>query len=336
MPIPPQGLCCSGGGGEDDAALLNGQNGAYYLNRANHTGTQLASTISDFDAAADARVAAGIVGVQADADQALLDAAAAQADIDAHVADTAGAHAATAISNAPAGGIAATTVQAALNELDVETVKIAGAQIITGRKNFSAAVGYGSHQSFTASGSISSSASRLVVFNGPASQTLELPSIDGLEFEVFNTGSNAVSVTSTGNTFLVNASLLATFSLAAGTGARFVLLGSIGAWYVSLDVQHAQNVVQSFVATGSIQVGGGQIVTFSGASSQQLTLPAAVIGMSYDIWNIDTSDAVTIARAGADTFRGGGTSFSLASLQKVSLSCLTTGVWYYGTPEAIV
>lgn len=30
--------------------LLNGQNAAYYLNRSNHTGTQLAASISDFDA----------------------------------------------------------------------------------------------------------------------------------------------------------------------------------------------------------------------------------------------------------------------------------------------
>jgi hypothetical protein len=40
------------------AATLGGQNGAYYLARANHTGTQLAATISDFNAAADARIAA--------------------------------------------------------------------------------------------------------------------------------------------------------------------------------------------------------------------------------------------------------------------------------------
>ena len=37
---------------------------ATLLNRANHTGTQLASTISDFNTAADARVAAGIAGKQ--------------------------------------------------------------------------------------------------------------------------------------------------------------------------------------------------------------------------------------------------------------------------------
>ena len=37
-----------------------------------------------------------------------------------HIADATGAHAATAISNTPAGNIAATTVQAAINELDTE------------------------------------------------------------------------------------------------------------------------------------------------------------------------------------------------------------------------
>jgi hypothetical protein len=40
------------------ASLLGGQNGAYYLARANHTGSQLAATISDFSTAADARIAA--------------------------------------------------------------------------------------------------------------------------------------------------------------------------------------------------------------------------------------------------------------------------------------
>lgn len=43
-----------------------------------------------------------------------------QASVDAHIADATAAHAATAISNTPAGNIAATTVQAALNELDSE------------------------------------------------------------------------------------------------------------------------------------------------------------------------------------------------------------------------
>jgi hypothetical protein len=60
---------------------------------------------------------------QADATQALSDAAAAQTDIDNHIADTSDAHDASAISNVPSGNLAATDVQAALNELqsDVDT-----------------------------------------------------------------------------------------------------------------------------------------------------------------------------------------------------------------------
>ncbi|MES2668669.1 MAG: hypothetical protein V4644_03215, partial [Patescibacteria group bacterium] len=42
----------------DWTGTLDGQEGTYYLNRANHTGTQLANTISDFNVAADARIAA--------------------------------------------------------------------------------------------------------------------------------------------------------------------------------------------------------------------------------------------------------------------------------------
>jgi hypothetical protein len=46
-----------------------------------------------------------------------------------HIADTTAAHAATAISNTPAGGIAATTVQAAINELDTEKFAKTGGAI---------------------------------------------------------------------------------------------------------------------------------------------------------------------------------------------------------------
>jgi len=43
----PSGMAGSGNG--LDADKLDGQEGSYYLNRANHSGTQAASTISDFD-----------------------------------------------------------------------------------------------------------------------------------------------------------------------------------------------------------------------------------------------------------------------------------------------
>jgi hypothetical protein len=47
-------------------------------------------------------------------------------NLTAHIDDTTAAHAATAISNTPAGGIAATTVQAAINELDSEKLAVGG------------------------------------------------------------------------------------------------------------------------------------------------------------------------------------------------------------------
>lgn len=43
-----------------DADLLDGQQGTHYLARASHTGTQLASTISDFNTAANARIDARV------------------------------------------------------------------------------------------------------------------------------------------------------------------------------------------------------------------------------------------------------------------------------------
>jgi hypothetical protein len=49
------------------------------------------------------------------------------AEVDAHIADATDAHAASAITNAPAGTIAATTVQAAVNELDGDIVAHAAA-----------------------------------------------------------------------------------------------------------------------------------------------------------------------------------------------------------------
>lgn len=50
------------------------------------------------------------------------DAATVATDLADHIADTAGAHAASAIANTPAGTIAATTVQAAIDELDTEKI----------------------------------------------------------------------------------------------------------------------------------------------------------------------------------------------------------------------
>ncbi len=57
-----------------------------------------------------------------------------------HVNDTSAAHAATAISNAPAGTIAATTVQAAINELDTEKAATSHTQASSTITDFAEAV----------------------------------------------------------------------------------------------------------------------------------------------------------------------------------------------------
>lgn len=54
----------AGQGGGGDAATLDGQAAAYYLARANHTGTQLAATISDLSTAINAGVGSGATTFQ--------------------------------------------------------------------------------------------------------------------------------------------------------------------------------------------------------------------------------------------------------------------------------
>ena len=109
--------------------------------RANHTGTQLASTISDFTAAVQAVTidAAKIDGgVVSNAEFATLDGITTGVSIQSQIngkepSITAGTSSqywrgdktfqalnATAVTNTPAGNIASTTVQAAINELDTE------------------------------------------------------------------------------------------------------------------------------------------------------------------------------------------------------------------------
>jgi len=97
---------------------------ATLLARANHTGSQLASTISDFAATVRSTVLTGLstaTNAAIESTDAVLAALGKlQAQITGHTGATSGAHAASAISNTPAGNIAATTVQAAINELDGE------------------------------------------------------------------------------------------------------------------------------------------------------------------------------------------------------------------------
>lgn len=83
---------------------------------------------------------------------------------------------------------------------------------------------------------------------------------------------------------------------------------------------------QVFTATGSISAGGAHTVTFAGAASQTLTLPAASIGDWYYVLNIDGSDTVDVARAGSDTINGG-TSVTVGPGDGARIICTAAATW---------
>jgi hypothetical protein len=106
----------------DQVASVFGRTGAVTAQSGDYTASQITNVPAGTIAATDVQGAINelegdVVAAQADATQALADAAAAQADIDNHIADTADAHDASAISVVPTGNLAATDVQAALDEL---------------------------------------------------------------------------------------------------------------------------------------------------------------------------------------------------------------------------
>lgn len=104
----------------DASAISTVDAGGYYVD--DDVESNLQEVGADVDAAqADATQGiADAAAAQADATQALSDAATAQTTADDHIADATDAHAASAITNTPAGDIAATTVQGAIDELDSE------------------------------------------------------------------------------------------------------------------------------------------------------------------------------------------------------------------------
>lgn len=190
----------------------------------------------------------------------------AQQAIDDHIADTTGAHAASAISNTPAGNIAATTVQAAINELDAAKANLAGAA-------FTGAV---SATSFT--GPLSGNAST-------ATTLATARNINGVSFN----GSADITVTAAAGT-------LTGATLAAGvTASSLTSVGTLTALTVSGT--STLGVTRASAADGAITFGvagttrGVRITTSSFGSSidgvdntlnatyQPLTILASVLGL---------------------------------------------------------
>jgi hypothetical protein len=130
-----------GAGSGLDADLLDGQSSAYYAT-ATSVSDHLADTADAHDASAISVLDSGTNYTATDVEAALAEVMDA---LQAHEADSAGAHAATAISFSPEGTIAATTVQAAIQEvrdeaqpLDSDLTSWAGVTRASGFDTFAA------------------------------------------------------------------------------------------------------------------------------------------------------------------------------------------------------
>lgn len=117
-----------------------------------------------------------------------------------HIADTTGAHAATAISNTPAGNIAATTVQAAINELDTEKLS-ASATTLPASFTASSLTSVGTLTALTVTGSVGvggaafASAKLMLTGTAPASGTLSFGHYNGLTLDPAVTSSAYLNYT---------------------------------------------------------------------------------------------------------------------------------------------
>ena len=117
-----------------------------------------------------------------------------------HIADATGAHAATAISNTPAGNIAATTVQAAINELDTEKLS-ASATTLPASFTASSLTSVGTLTALTVTGSVGvggaafASAKLMLTGTAPASGTLSFGHYNGLTLDPAVTSSAYLNYT---------------------------------------------------------------------------------------------------------------------------------------------
>lgn len=183
-----------------------------------------------------------------------------------HIADTTGAHAATAISNTPAGNIAATTVQAAINELDTEKLS-ASATTLPASFTASSLTSVGTLTALTVSG------------NGALgdAEATDTHAIKGATTLLANSANAALAVTQTGagNAFVVEdvasdttpfvidgAGLVAIAAATGITGAALTIGG--GATSSNLDafapLNSASGFAQRFFKSRNTSVYGNTIV----------------------------------------------------------------------------
>ena len=193
-------------------------------------------------------------------------------------------------------------------------------------------------QALTATGNISATAGEIVTFAGAAAQTLTMPAgKQGMKFVLANIDSadNVTIAVQTGEKIdgVTNETIV------VGPGERVAFHCSADGDYSTMRTEaynsnDARIVrvapvrgIQAFTASGNILATGAEDVTFVGAASQTLTLPAASPGMAFTVRNLDTTDVVTVARAGSDTINNALTSVYVAQGLVVDFFCDASGHW---------
>ncbi len=190
-----------------------------------------------------------------------------QAELDAHINDPTDAHLGTAIGNTPAGGIAATTVQAAINELDTEK-PATGTVVLKSLYDANTVLAANTDDTPAAlTMGASTILARLAAGNIVAATPAQLKTLLGLDLASASYKRTAGNYTTASTSFVdVDATNLA---LTITTGARRVLITVVGVAYN--DSGSLQNVSFDVDLDGA-RLGGtsGMTLIESVSSGQRL------------------------------------------------------------------
>lgn len=218
------------------------------------------------------------------------------AAIAAHIADSSAAHAASAVSNTPAGNIAATNVQTALNELDTEKLAIS-------------ALGTGVQ---TALGVNVGTAGSPVV-NGGALGTPSSGTLTNCTFPTLNQNTTGSSGSCTGNSATATSATTATTAtnLAGGAGGSVPYQSASGTTAMLangtsgqvLTSQGGTSAPQWTTAPGTGTVTSASVVSangFAGTVATATTTPAITLTTSVNGVLVGNGTAVAAAVSGTD------------------------------------
>jgi len=193
-------------------------------------------------------------------------------ELNAHIVDTVAAHAASAVSNTPAGGIAATDVQAAINELDTEKAALAGASFTGGINETGATVA--AHATtcpiWTAANGNS------ILLSGAAVTFTAFPNAPQAYAKRTIIMNAAHSITAGANMIIAGIASGQTITLAAND---IVDVEALSTTQFYMRITHAVNFVSSTVAVGSAV----SLTTNTAANVTSISLPAGEWDISGNV-----------------------------------------------------